>query len=137
MTDTTTETVGARLFRLRKERGLSQRTLCKETNYSYAYVSRIESGERNPSVRALRDFARRLNVDPYYLEHGTQDPQRERAWSVLEIAKFWRARCRFLERRLDALEARATADPTTLEGDVLSEVQRLSMLVNGEVARIE
>jgi tetratricopeptide (TPR) repeat protein len=37
---------------------------------SYAYISRIESGQRMPSVRAIRVLARRLGVTPEYLESG-------------------------------------------------------------------
>src|SRR5256885_1194068 len=47
------ETVGQRLRRLRRERGLSQRELASP-GVSYAYISRIEAGARRPSVKALR-----------------------------------------------------------------------------------
>jgi transcriptional regulator with XRE-family HTH domain/cellobiose-specific phosphotransferase system component IIA len=63
------ESIGARLRRLRLARGLSQRQLASE-GVSYAYVSRIESGQRTPSVRAIRLLARRLGVTPEYLESG-------------------------------------------------------------------
>lgn len=135
------ETLGERLRRLRQERGLSQRELCMATRYSYTYVSRIESGERTPSLRAVRVLARRLKVSPFYLEFGRPDPERERMWSLLEIAKFWRDRSRFLERRLAEFEARMTGDPSTLDGQVLGEVTRLRKLVGGaaevEVAQSE
>ena len=55
--------------RLRLERGLSQRQLASR-GVSYAYISRIESGQRTPSVRAIRLLARRLGVTPEYLESG-------------------------------------------------------------------
>ena len=67
--DDSAESVGARLRRLRLERGLSQRQLASR-GISYAYVSRIESGQRIPSVRAIRLLARRLGVTPEYLETG-------------------------------------------------------------------
>jgi transcriptional regulator with XRE-family HTH domain len=67
--DDAAESVGARLRRLRLERGLSQRQLASR-GISYAYVSRIESGQRIPSVRAIRLLARRLGVTPEYLETG-------------------------------------------------------------------
>jgi transcriptional regulator with XRE-family HTH domain len=55
--------------RLRLERGLSQRQLASR-GVSYAYISRIESHQRTPSVRAIRLLARRLGVAPEYLESG-------------------------------------------------------------------
>jgi transcriptional regulator with XRE-family HTH domain len=55
--------------RLRLGRGLSQRQLAS-SDVSPAYISRIESGQRMPSVRAIRVLARRLGVSPEYLESG-------------------------------------------------------------------
>lgn len=65
------EPVGARLRRLRQERGLSQRELAGP-GVSYAYISRIEAGTRRPSVKALRTLARKLGVSPEYLETGSE-----------------------------------------------------------------
>jgi len=65
------ETVGERLRRLRRERGLSQRDL-SAPGVSYAYISRIEAGARRPSVKALRLLARKLGVTPEYLETGSE-----------------------------------------------------------------
>jgi tetratricopeptide (TPR) repeat protein/DNA-binding XRE family transcriptional regulator len=63
------EPIGARLKRLRLERGLSQREL-SGPGVSYAYISRIEAGARTPSVKALRMLARKLGVTVEYLETG-------------------------------------------------------------------
>jgi transcriptional regulator with XRE-family HTH domain len=64
------ESVGARLRRLRLERGLSQRELASP-GVSYAYISRIEAGTRQPSVKALRRLATKLEVSVPYLETGS------------------------------------------------------------------
>jgi transcriptional regulator with XRE-family HTH domain len=64
------ETIGQRLKRLRLERGLSQRELAAP-GVSYAYISRIEAGTRQPSVKALRRLATKLSVSPDYLETGS------------------------------------------------------------------
>lgn len=64
------ETVGTRLRRLRIERQLSQRELACD-GVSYAYISRIEAGTRDPSVKALRKLAAKLGVTAIYLETGT------------------------------------------------------------------
>src|SRR5215213_1264557 len=63
------ESVGARLKRLRLQRGLSQRDL-SSPGVSYAYISRIEAGARTPSVKALRKLAQKLEVSVEYLETG-------------------------------------------------------------------
>jgi ribosome-binding protein aMBF1 (putative translation factor) len=66
------ETVGERIRRLREERGLSQRELA-EPGVSYAYVSRLEAGDRRASLQALRKLAAKLGVTPLYLEVGRDD----------------------------------------------------------------
>jgi tetratricopeptide (TPR) repeat protein len=82
------ETIGQRLKRLRLDRGLSQRELAAP-GVSYAYISRIEAGTRQPSVKALRRLAAKLEVSADYLETGSQiDPaaDREIRLSDLELA---------------------------------------------------
>jgi tetratricopeptide (TPR) repeat protein len=65
------ETIGQRLRRLRTERRFSQREL-SSPGVSYAYISRIEAGTRQPSVKALRMLARKLGVSAEYLETGSE-----------------------------------------------------------------
>jgi transcriptional regulator with XRE-family HTH domain len=82
------ETIGERLKRLRLERGLSQRELAAP-GVSYAYISRIEAGTRQPSVKALRRLASKLGVSADYLETGSDlDPAaaRELRLTDLELA---------------------------------------------------
>lgn len=54
-------TMGNRLRRLRRARGLTQRQL-GEPRYTHAYVSTIEAGRRRPSQTALEHFAGKLGV---------------------------------------------------------------------------
>ena len=68
--ETGPESIGERLRRLRLERQLSQREL-SSPGVSYAYISRIEAGARRPSVKALRQLARKLSVSVEYLETGS------------------------------------------------------------------
>ena len=82
------ESIGARLRRLRVERGFSQRDL-SEPGVSYAYVSRIEAGARHPSLKAIRILATKLGVSPEYLETGAETPRaydRELRLSDAELA---------------------------------------------------
>jgi transcriptional regulator with XRE-family HTH domain len=82
------ETIGERLKRLRLERGFSQRELAAP-GVSYAYISRIEAGTRQPSVKALRRLAAKLEVTAGYLETGFDlgpEEARELHLSDLELA---------------------------------------------------
>jgi tetratricopeptide (TPR) repeat protein len=65
------ETVGERLRRLREEQGLSQVDVAGP-GVTGAYISRIERGERHPSVNAMRVIARNLGVTLAYLETGRE-----------------------------------------------------------------
>jgi len=65
------ETIGQRLRRIRLERGLSQRALSTR-GVGYAYISRIERGDRVPSMKALRALAGVLGVTVQYLETGEE-----------------------------------------------------------------
>jgi transcriptional regulator with XRE-family HTH domain len=60
---------GKRIKALRLERGLSQRDLAGP-GLSYAYISRIEAGERTPSLSALIELADRLGTSGLYLATG-------------------------------------------------------------------
>jgi transcriptional regulator with XRE-family HTH domain len=85
---TPAETIGQRLKRLRLEQGLSQRELASP-GVSYAYISRIEAGTRQPSVKALRRLGAKLGVSAEYLETGSVlDPaeRRELRLADLELA---------------------------------------------------
>ena len=75
-------TIGARLRARRASLGLSQRDLA-EPGISYAYISRIEAGQRRPSVKALRKLAPKLEVSVDWLETGKEDRSVELAQLVL------------------------------------------------------
>jgi transcriptional regulator with XRE-family HTH domain len=64
---------GRRIRELRAERGLSQRELAFR-GCSYAYISRIEAGERTPSTQVLREIASRLGTTERYLATGQREP---------------------------------------------------------------
>src|SRR6478672_843068 len=121
-----TEGVGARLKRLRIQRGLSQRDL-SSPGVSYAYISRIEAGARTPSVKALRKLSQKLGVSVEYLETGRD--------------------IRDAEKRLEKLleESRAAGDHASatraaiglgfaaaFRGNHLDAVERLETALEGE-----
>jgi tetratricopeptide (TPR) repeat protein len=64
--------VGERLKEARERAGLSQRQL-SFSGCSPAYISRIESGDRIPSLQLLRELGKRLDVSEDYLATGAVD----------------------------------------------------------------
>jgi tetratricopeptide (TPR) repeat protein len=73
--------VGERLKAAREAAGLSQRQLAFP-GCSPAYISRIEAGDRIPSLQLLRELGRRLRVTEDYLATGRD--ARFEAFSLLE-----------------------------------------------------
>lgn len=59
--------LGANVRRYRKLAGMSQEELSLESGLKRSYVSDLERGTRNPSVRALGRLAEALNVEPHLL----------------------------------------------------------------------
>jgi transcriptional regulator with XRE-family HTH domain len=68
--------LGRNVRALRRERGLSQEEVAHRANMERSYVSDLERGTRNPSVRALGRLAAALDVDPAALlrQPSTGDP---------------------------------------------------------------
>lgn len=54
--------VGRNAARLRKEAGLTQEQLAERSGFSQQYLSKLESGRRNPTVVTLYELATALGV---------------------------------------------------------------------------
>jgi transcriptional regulator with XRE-family HTH domain len=63
--------VGRRLHEAREAVGMSQRDLAFP-GCSAAYISRIERGERIPSLQVMRELARRMGVSEASLAYGRE-----------------------------------------------------------------
>jgi tetratricopeptide (TPR) repeat protein len=73
--------LGRRLRETREAAGLSQREL-SFPGCTAAYISRIEKGERVPSLQLIREFAARLGVSEAFISHGTHEAARAGAGFV-------------------------------------------------------
>ena len=56
--------LGENVRAARRTRGLSQETLALDADMKRSYLSELERGRRNPSVRALGRLASALSVEP-------------------------------------------------------------------------
>jgi tetratricopeptide (TPR) repeat protein len=77
--------VGRRLRDARERAGLSQRQL-SFLGCSPAYISRIEAGDRIPSLQLLREMGKRLGVSEDYLATGTERHDESSKLMEAEIA---------------------------------------------------
>jgi len=62
--------LGERIHRLRLERGMSMAKV-GQGDFSRAFVSQVEKGRANPSIRVLKVIAQRLGTQAQYLIDGT------------------------------------------------------------------
>jgi transcriptional regulator with XRE-family HTH domain len=65
--------LGLNVRKYRKQRGMTQEQLGLETEMERSYVSDLERGTRNPSVRAVERLAKALGVQPHLLMMPIED----------------------------------------------------------------
>jgi transcriptional regulator with XRE-family HTH domain len=65
------ETLGQRIRRIRKDRGLSLARITGD-DFSRAFLNQVELGKARPSIRVLRIIAERLGTEVEYLLDGRQ-----------------------------------------------------------------
>ena len=58
------KSLGQILRQLRQERGLSQEELALESGYHRTYISQLERGQKNPSLRTIFQLAEALEIEP-------------------------------------------------------------------------
>jgi transcriptional regulator with XRE-family HTH domain len=56
------EKIGARMKKIREEKGISQEEMANELGFNQGYISKFESGQRNSSVSHVAAFAKMLNI---------------------------------------------------------------------------
>jgi transcriptional regulator with XRE-family HTH domain len=79
-----TETTGARIRRIREDKGVDLAQLANETGCSVETLAQIEEGEAMPPVGTLLQIARALEVDSAFFlkdEKKTSKKDRERAYT--------------------------------------------------------
>lgn len=58
----TSQKLGKRIREIRKSAGLTQEKLSIATGISQTYISGVENGTRNPSIKTLDKFSKALGV---------------------------------------------------------------------------
>jgi tetratricopeptide (TPR) repeat protein len=100
--------VGRRLKEARLAKGLNQRSISFE-GCSPSYISRIEAGQRVPSLQILRVLARRLDTSADYLATGEVPPKGVtlvHAEIALRLQDFEEAEAEFMSALADAVDDR-------------------------------
>ena len=114
--------VGLRLREARERAGLSQRQL-SFPGCSPAYISRIEAGDRIPSLQLLREMGRRLGVSEDYLATGGERDDESAILLEAEIAM-----------RLDEAEEAGGLFTKALEGATTKDDRARALAGLGQLA---
>jgi transcriptional regulator with XRE-family HTH domain len=56
--------LGNNLKKIRLEKGMSQGDICRATGMDRGYISRVESGQKNPTISNLEKIAKALKISP-------------------------------------------------------------------------
>ena len=56
--------LGNNLKRIRLAKGMSQGDICRATGMDRGYISRVESGQKNPTISNLEKIANALGAKP-------------------------------------------------------------------------
>lgn len=56
--------LGNNLKKIRLEKGMTQGDICRATGMDRGYISRVESGQKNPTISNLEKIAKALGVKP-------------------------------------------------------------------------
>lgn len=65
--------VGEKIKELRKKNNLKLEELAEKTGLSISYISLIERGLKNPSLKALERIAKAFNLPPSYFLSENED----------------------------------------------------------------
>ena len=77
------EETGKRIFKLRKERGLTREHLAEMADISVQFLADIEKGRKNMTVTTLRKLSSALMVSTDYIVNGSKDPDASEDEDVL------------------------------------------------------
>ncbi|MGX8852942.1 helix-turn-helix domain-containing protein [Amedibacillus sp. YH-ame10] len=68
--------IGGKIKALRKQKGISQKSLAEQSNISYSFLSDIEKERSNPSFDKLQRICSALNVDSSYFLGSTKNEEK-------------------------------------------------------------
>ena len=66
--------LGERIKKVREEKGIKQKDLADKIGISYVMLSQYERGVRTPKYEMIDKIAKSLDIDPFYLMYGENDP---------------------------------------------------------------
>lgn len=112
-----------RIRTIRKDANMSQEEFSKTINLSRQYVALLETGEREPSTRTIRDICEKFGVNETWLRTGAGTMHSEKSHEE----ELGAAVAKLMANRPDSFKAAVVAallrfDPDGPEWDVLEQI---------------
>jgi len=82
--------LGIRLYQLRNEAGMTQAKLAEKSDLSIDLISRIERGDRAPSLESIERIATALNVPPVQLFNFDGQEIQAMSNAPFEVLELWK-----------------------------------------------
>lgn len=117
--NTPMDTIGQRIRNMRRDLGISRKTLAKDVKIAYTTLSDLELGE-SKSTTALHRIAERLGVNANWLESGKGPREADTPGIQEEAAQYEQASPAELSAAL-ALMAQALAESIPTAGGTLAD----------------
>lgn len=95
----TNMTVGERIKKIREQKGIKQYELAKKAEISVNALINYEKNKRNPPLRAVDKIALALDVTPFYLMYGENDPM----LSITKVVKEFNNSTELINQKIDML----------------------------------
>lgn len=92
-------TVGERIKKIREQKGIKQKDLAEKLGISYVMLSQYERGVRTPKYKTVDKIALALDVTPFYLMYGENEPM----LSITNVVKEFNNSTELINQKIDML----------------------------------
>lgn len=91
--------LGERIKKIREQKGIKQYELAKKAEISVNALINYEKNKRNPPLRAVDKIALALDVTPFYLMYGENEPM----LSITNVVKEFNNSTELINQKIDML----------------------------------
>ena len=91
--------LGERIKKIREQKGIKQYELAKKAEISVNALINYEKNKRNPPLRAVDKIALALDVTPFYLMYGENEPM----LSITKVVKEFNNSTELINQKIDML----------------------------------
>ncbi len=133
------EKLGKKLRKMRKSQAMSLAELAKEIGKTSSYLSQVERGLAEPSITALREISRALDVPMFYFLVDNEKHNDVVRFKERKGLQFPGSHLKFelispdLNHQMEMIEARLEPGASTCEAPLSHPGEECTLVVNGKM----